>query len=123
MLSIGGPHAGADGDLTALADAACSTDGPAAREPAAPVVDPEDCAWLIHASGTTGRPEGVMLTHRSLAAGVTNSAIAALAARIDVYLFPFPLFHVAGHQTCCTRTCVADRWCWSPASTPRPCWS
>jgi acyl-CoA synthetase (AMP-forming)/AMP-acid ligase II len=39
-----------------------------------------------------------MLTHRSLAAGVTNSAIARPLAADDVYLFPFPLFHVAAYN-------------------------
>ena len=58
----------------------------------------DDCAWLIHTSGTTGRPKGVMLTHRSLVAGVTNTAIARPFSDDDVYLFPFPLFHVAAYN-------------------------
>ncbi len=33
--------------------------GPAAR-------DPGDMAWLFYTSGTTGRPKGVMITHRML---------------------------------------------------------
>jgi acyl-CoA synthetase (AMP-forming)/AMP-acid ligase II len=58
----------------------------------------DDCAWLIFTSGTTGTPKGVMLTHASLAAGVANSAIARPLAEDDVYLFPFPLFHVAAYN-------------------------
>ena len=104
VWSIGGAHPGADADLTALADSACAATtsgsrtevGPAGAAEAA--VDAEDCAWLIHTSGTTGRPKGVMLTHFSLAAGVINSAIARPLAPDDVYLFPFPLFHVAAYN-------------------------
>lgn len=100
LLSIGGAHPAADGDLTALADAALA--GTSTAEPG-PIgstldVDVDDCAWLIHTSGTTGRPKGVMLTHRSLVAGVVNSAIARPLADDDVYLFPFPLFHVAAYN-------------------------
>lgn len=61
-------------------------------------IDAEDCAWLIHTSGTTGRAKGAMLTHRSLLAAVTNTAIARPMADDDVYLFPFPLFHVAAYN-------------------------
>jgi acyl-CoA synthetase (AMP-forming)/AMP-acid ligase II len=42
-------------------------------QPATPpdiAIDPEDLAWLFYTSGTTGRPKGAMLTHRSLIAMV-----------------------------------------------------
>jgi acyl-CoA synthetase (AMP-forming)/AMP-acid ligase II len=35
------------------------------RPPDVPI-DPDDVAWLFYTSGTTGRPKGAMLTHRSL---------------------------------------------------------
>ncbi|MHB1138390.1 MAG: AMP-binding protein [Microthrixaceae bacterium] len=60
--------------------------------------DDHDLAWLIHTSGTTGRAKGARLTHRSLLAAVTNTAIARPMADDDVYLFPFPLFHVAAYN-------------------------
>jgi acyl-CoA synthetase (AMP-forming)/AMP-acid ligase II len=97
VLSIGGAHAAANDDLTATADALCAGTDVALDAPAHDAA-PDDCAWLIHTSGTTGRPKGVVLTHRSLAAGVTNSAIARPLAHDDVYLFPFPLFHVAAYN-------------------------
>jgi acyl-CoA synthetase (AMP-forming)/AMP-acid ligase II len=56
-----------------------------------------DTAWIIHTSGTTGRPKGAMLTHRSLMAGVMATALARPVAPDDTYLFPFPLFHVASY--------------------------
>ncbi|HTO00436.1 MAG TPA: AMP-binding protein, partial [Microthrixaceae bacterium] len=57
-----------------------------------------DCAWLIHTSGTTGRAKGAMLTHRSLISAVSNTAVARPLSDDDVYLFPFPLFHVAAYN-------------------------
>lgn len=60
--------------------------------------DERDTAWLIHTSGTTGRPKGAMLTHRSLLAAVLNTTMARPVADDDVYLFPFPLFHVAAYN-------------------------
>ncbi len=68
-----------------------------------PVVDPapgraDDPVWLIHTSGTTGRPKGVLLTHRSVLAAVANGAEARPMGDDDVYLFPFPLFHVAAYN-------------------------
>jgi len=71
-----------------------------ASAPAGPprVVDPDACAWLIHTSGSTGRPKGVMLTHKSLLAGVRNTATARPLTDEDIYLFCFPLFHVAAYN-------------------------
>ena len=59
---------------------------------------PQDCAWLIHTSGTTGKAKGVILSHRSLIAATFNTAIGRPMAPDDVYLMPFPLFHVAAYN-------------------------
>ena len=37
-------------------------------EPAVADAAPDDLAWLFYTSGTTGRPKGVMITHRNLLA-------------------------------------------------------
>ncbi|NLA35139.1 MAG: long-chain fatty acid--CoA ligase, partial [Actinobacteria bacterium] len=61
-------------------------------------VSSDHAAWIIHTSGTTGRPKGAVLTHRSLMAGVMATALARPLGEDDSYLFPFPLFHVAAYN-------------------------
>ena len=58
----------------------------------------DEVAWLIFTSGTTGSPKGAMLTHRGLLAASAAGGNARAVGRDDVYLFPFPLFHVAAYN-------------------------
>ena len=57
-----------------------------------------DICWLIYTGGTTGRPKGVMDTHRAM----TGMALTALAAyefpREVRYLAASPITHAAGMQ-------------------------
>jgi acyl-CoA synthetase (AMP-forming)/AMP-acid ligase II len=55
-------------------------------------------AWLIFTSGTTSRPKGAVLTHQGVLAAVGVTAAARPARDDDVYLFPFPLCHVAAYN-------------------------
>jgi len=55
-------------------------------------------AWIIYTSGTTARPKGAVLTHDAILAAVAVTAGARPAADDDVYVFPFPLCHVAGYN-------------------------
>jgi fatty-acyl-CoA synthase len=58
--------------------------------------DPDEVAMLQYTSGTTGRPKGVLLKHKSLinVAKLTLEAVAV--PRGSVCLNPLPMFHTAG---------------------------
>ena len=55
-------------------------------------------AWILYTSGTTARPKGAVLTHSGILAAVSVTAVARPATDDDVYIFPFPLCHVAGYN-------------------------
>ena len=57
-----------------------------------------DPAWLIATSGTTGQAKEVVLTARSLGAAVEAAARSRPLVDDDVYLYPFPLYHVAAYN-------------------------
>ena len=57
----------------------------------------DDVAWQLYTSGTTGRPKGAMLTHRSLITALHNAAMAYDVKADDRTLLCFPMCHVAGY--------------------------
>ncbi len=58
---------------------------------------PEDLAWLFYTSGTTGRPKGVMLTHRNLTTmGLTYFVDVDPIARGDAMVYGAPMSHGCG---------------------------
>jgi acyl-CoA synthetase (AMP-forming)/AMP-acid ligase II len=70
--------------------------GPAAAPPARGRPDPDALALLIYTAGTTGRPKGVMLTHRNVLANTAQVAERTGLTRDDKVLHVMPLFHVNG---------------------------
>jgi long-chain acyl-CoA synthetase len=65
----------------------------------APVAErrPEDLAWLFYTSGTTGKPKGVMLTHRNLLAmGLTYFVDVDPIDSRDAIVYAAPMSHGAG---------------------------
>ena len=59
--------------------------------------NPEDLAWLFYTSGTTGRPKGVMITHRMLIAmALCYEVDADRVSAEDAALYAAPLSHGAG---------------------------
>ena len=56
----------------------------------------EDLWLVMYSSGTTGRPKGVMLSHRNIVAHTQNTVPAAPMGPGDRNLVAMPLFHVGG---------------------------
>lgn len=58
---------------------------------------PQDVAWLFYTSGTTGRPKGVMITHRNLMCmGLTYFNDVDPVAATDCIAYAAPMSHGAG---------------------------
>ncbi|HKP18927.1 MAG TPA: long-chain-fatty-acid--CoA ligase [Gaiellaceae bacterium] len=66
------------------------------REPAAEVA-PDDVAYLMSTSGTTGTPRAAMLTHQGQWLDAVALALELRLSPEDRHLAPMPLFHVGGH--------------------------
>ncbi len=91
LQTVVGLDHGGDISLAALAAAPI-------RHDARGVAGDDDPAWIIYTSGTTGAPKGAVLTAASLAAGIATSVAARPLADDDVYLYPFPLYHVSAYN-------------------------
>ncbi|MGZ5091160.1 MAG: AMP-binding protein [Burkholderiales bacterium] len=61
-----------------------------------PLVTEEDDSLLMYTSGTTGRPKGVLHTHRSVIAGGEYTSAAHCLRREDRVMCALPLYHING---------------------------
>ncbi|MBU6244828.1 MAG: AMP-binding protein [Actinomycetales bacterium] len=101
LLAAGSLAAGGSADGIADFDAGIDADVEADIK-ADDVGDADDLAVLLFTAGTSGRPKGAMLTHRSLLANIEalrelTDPAPVLAS--DVVLAVLPMFHVYGLNT------------------------
>ncbi len=70
----------------------------AALSPGTPpaVVAPEDPWCILYTSGTTGKPKGVVLPYRMIAANVLNFSFPTRITQDSVFLCAMPTFHTGG---------------------------
>lgn len=59
-------------------------------------IDESDLFWIMYTSGTTGRPKGVMITHKNVLTDALDDMYAYEMKKEDALLVTPPLYHAAG---------------------------
>jgi fatty-acyl-CoA synthase len=60
-------------------------------------IDPDDVAFILYTSGTTGKPKGAMLTHNNIVRNATDVGRVLEASQRDRVLIPVPFSHCFGN--------------------------
>ncbi|BAV35031.1 AMP-dependent synthetase [Sulfuricaulis limicola] len=108
VVSLDAADAGGDKKVTGLeAWLPPAAEDMLARSAAAP----NDLATIVYTSGTTGRPKGVMLSHRNILSNVLSAMKALPAYTTDRFLSFLPLSHMF------ERTCGYYSAMWAGAQT------
>jgi acyl-CoA synthetase (AMP-forming)/AMP-acid ligase II/NAD(P)-dependent dehydrogenase (short-subunit alcohol dehydrogenase family) len=81
-----------------LPNAAQTAPLPASVPTALPAVAPDDLMLLPYSSGTSGRPKGVMLTHRQLVSSLCQTIVPHAVRADDVVVAVLPMSHIFGMQ-------------------------
>ena len=68
--------------------------GPVETERSA--IAPADPAVILYTSGTTGRPKGVVLTHRNIISNTESCRAAMPVSEADVFIAFLPMYHSFG---------------------------
>ncbi|KQL44170.1 AMP-dependent synthetase [Brevibacillus choshinensis] len=78
-------------------------------EPCITEIEETDLATILYTSGTTGKPKGVMHSHRTLYFNMQNTMFHLRATDSDVLLHTLPIFHVNGWGTPFSFTAVGAK--------------
>lgn len=95
------PHGGWATFHSLLAQESC--------DPLVVEIEETDLATILYTSGTTGKPKGVMHSHRTLYFNMQNTMFHLRASDHDVLLHTLPMFHVNGWGTPFSFTAVGAR--------------
>lgn len=71
-------------------------------------------AHICYTGGTTGRPKGVMLSHRNVVSSARNKIVLGGFQRDDIWLHAAPMFHQADSWACFSFTALGARHVFLP---------